>query len=115
MRDDSIRTELMAIPIVVVLFGIGLVLFVASVDGVWAWLFVGLAGLVALAVMVARVSKREPHPVASSAPPAAAAAPAPAADAAYRVLVIADESCVDPAFRRRARRATPPDDRSRCS
>jgi hypothetical protein len=98
MRDDSIRTELMAIPIVVVLFGIGLVLFVASVDGVWAWLFVGLAGLVALAVIVARVSKREPHPVASSAPPAAAAAPAPAADAAYRVLVIADESCVDPAF-----------------
>ena len=33
MKDDSTRTELMAIPIVAVLFGIGLVLFIASSQG----------------------------------------------------------------------------------
>ena len=38
MKDDSTRIELMAIPIVAVLFGIGLVLFIAAVKGV-----VGLA------------------------------------------------------------------------
>lgn len=46
MKDDAARPELMAIPIVAVLFGIGLVLLIASVKGVWAWLFVGAAGLV---------------------------------------------------------------------
>ena len=46
MKSDSTRTELMAIPIVAVLFGIGLVLFIASANGVWAWLFVGAAALV---------------------------------------------------------------------
>jgi hypothetical protein len=94
MGNDSTRTELMAIPIVVVLFGIGLVLFVASAGGAWAWLFVGLAVLVMLVLVAAR-SKRQPR--STAAPPVAVEAPAPV-DAAYRVLVIADESCVDPAF-----------------
>ena len=43
MKDYTTRVELMAIPIVAVLFGIGLVLFLAGDAGVWAWLFVGLA------------------------------------------------------------------------
>ena len=101
MKDGSTRTELIAIPTVAVLFGIGLVLFIASVKGVWAWLFVGAAGLVLAAVLIARYAKRNPHPAASTPAPQATSASAPAAataDAAYRVLVIADESCVEPSF-----------------
>jgi hypothetical protein len=89
----------MAIPIVAVLFGIGLVLFIASVKGVWAWLFVGLAGLLILALLVARFSKRHPHPATETPAPATAAGPpSSSADGTYRVLVVADASCVDPAF-----------------
>ena len=101
MKGDSTRTELMAIPIVAVLFGIGLVLFIASAKGVWAWLFVGAAGLVLAAVLIARYARRNPHPVAATPAPTATPAPAPAAagaDTTYRVLVIADESCVEPSF-----------------
>ena len=96
MKDYTTRVELMAIPIVAVLFGIGAVLYAAGAAGVWAWVFVGLAGLVLAGALIARYTKHHPHPAAET--PAPAAAPAPAADEAYRVLVIADESCVDPAF-----------------
>ena len=51
MKDDSTRAELMAIPIVAVLFGIGLVLFIAAVKGLWAWLFVGARRVVLAAVL----------------------------------------------------------------
>lgn len=101
MKSDSTRTELMAIPIVAVLFGTGLVLFIASANGVWAWLFVGAAALVLAAVLIARYAKRNPHPVAATPAPTTTPASAPAAavtDVAYRVLVIADESCVEPSF-----------------
>ena len=99
MKDDSTRTELMAIPIVAVLFGIGLVLFIASAKGVWAWLFVGAAGLVLAAVLIARHARRNPHPVAATPAPTVTPASAPAAaGTTYRVLVIADESCVEPSF-----------------
>ena len=101
MKSDSTRTELMAIPIVAVLFGTGLVLFIASANGVWAWLFVGAAALVLVAVLIARYAKRNPHPVAATPAPTTTPASAPAAavtDVAYRVLVIADESCVEPSF-----------------
>lgn len=96
MSNNSTRIEFMAIPIVVVLFGIGAVLFVAFEQGIWAWLFVGLAGILLAALVVARYTKRHPHRVADTPAPAVAAAPS--ADTAYRVLVIADESCVDPSF-----------------
>jgi hypothetical protein len=102
VKNDTTRTELMAIPIVVVLFGIGLVLFIASVKGVWAWLFVGLAGLLLLILLIARLTKRHPHPAAAAPVPQAAGTPVGAssttADGTYRILVIADASCVDPAF-----------------
>jgi hypothetical protein len=98
VKNDSTRVELMAIPIVAVLFGIGFVLFIASVKGVWAWLFVGLAGLLLIGLIVARVSKRRPSPPVSGPAPTTAAVSLPPADGIYRVLVIADASCVDPAF-----------------
>lgn len=99
MKNDSTRVELMAIPIVAVLVGIGLVLFIASVKGVWAWLFLGLAGALLVILLVARLSKRQPHGAARApAPPDIAVPTPPAPDGSYRVLIIADESCVDPAF-----------------
>ena len=90
----------MAIPIVAVLFGIGLVLFIASVKGVWAWLFVGLAGVLLVILLIARLAKRQPHPAAETPVPRAVstAAVTSAADGTYRILVIADASCIDPAF-----------------
>lgn len=100
-KDGATRTELMAIPIVLVLFAIGIALAIASVEGVWAWLFVGAAGLVLAAAVVARYAKRNPQPVAATpAPVPAPSVEQPAAEGTgpYRVLVIADESCVDPAF-----------------
>ena len=96
MKDYTTRVELMAVPIVAVLFGIGAILYAAGAAGVWAWVFVGLAGLALAGALIARYTKQHPHPAAET--PAPAAAPAAAGDEAYRVLVIADESCVDPAF-----------------
>ena len=96
MKDYTTRVELMAVPIVAVLFGIGAVLYVAGSAGVWVWVFVGLAGLLLAGALIALYTKRHPHPAAETpAPPPAAS---PAADGTNRVLVIADESCVDPAF-----------------
>lgn len=96
MKDYTTRVELMAIPIVALIFGGGLVLALASSAGLWAWLLVGLAGIVLAALVLVRYSRRNPHPVVAQ--PAPAVAPEAAADDTYRVLVIADESCVDPAF-----------------
>ena len=99
MKTGSTRTELMALPIVAVLFGIGVVLAIAWVEGVWAWLIVGAAGLILAAVLIARYARKNPHPVAATPAPVSVSSPgAGASDGAYRVLVIADESCVDPAF-----------------
>ena len=103
MKSGSTRTELMAIPIVLVLLGIGLVLAIASVSGVWAWLFVGAAGLVLAVALIARYAKKNPHPVAATPAPQPTRAPVEGSGGdgrggSYRVLVIADESCVDPAF-----------------
>ena len=100
MNSDSTRVELMAIPIVVVIFGIGLVILLASEQGLWAWLLIGIAGLLLAAIIVARFARKNPHPAVSAPPPptGAAAAAVPAAGGLFRVLVIADESCVDSSF-----------------
>ncbi len=99
MKNGSTRTELMAIPIVLVLFGIGLVLAIASESGIWAWLFVGAAGVVLAVALIARYAKKNPHPAAATPAPARVEGPGAAGrGGAYRVLVIADESCVDRAF-----------------
>ena len=98
MKDDSTRIELMAIPIVAVLFGIGLVLFIAASEGLWAWLFVGAAGVLVAALVIARYARRNPHPAVSTPAPQSPPGTGVGDDGTYRVLVIADESCVDPAF-----------------
>ena len=93
MKSDT-RTELMALPIVAVIFGVGIALAAASIAGPLAWLLVGVAGTVLAVLLIAIYSRRHPHPAAETPPPAAAQA----ADDVYRVLVIADESCIDPGF-----------------
>jgi hypothetical protein len=98
VKDYTTRVELMAIPIVVLLFGGGLILALASEAGLWAWLLVGVAGVALAALLLLRYSKRNPHPAAAQPAPASAPAVEAADDDAYRVLVIADESCVDPGF-----------------
>jgi hypothetical protein len=96
VKDYTTRVELMAVPIVAVIFGIGVVLAVAGDWGVWAWVVVGVGGL-ALASLVAWLyARRNPHPAANQPPPRIAQPEQ--ADDTYRVLVIADESCVDPGF-----------------
>ena len=95
MKNDT-RTELMAIPIVAVLIAIGLVLGLASMAGIWAWLLVGVAGVVLTVLLIKLYTRRHPHPAAETpAPPTVA--PETVEDT-YKVLVIADESCIDPAF-----------------
>jgi hypothetical protein len=96
VKDYTTRVELMAIPIVALIFGGGIILALASAAGLWAWLLVGVAGALLAVLLLVLYAKRHPHPAAGQ--PAPAAAPAPPADDAYRVLVIADESCVDPQF-----------------
>ena len=102
MKDDSTRTELMAIPIVAVLFGIGLVLFIASAKG-----RVGVAvrrcrrarsrRRADRAVREAQPASRRRDPCAAARLPRLARGSC-AAGTTYRVLVIADESCVEPSF-----------------
>jgi hypothetical protein len=98
VKDYTTRVELMAIPIVALILGGGLILALASEAGLWAWLLVGVAAVVLAALLLLRYARRNPHPAASQPAPT----PAPAAEATdgdtYRVLVIADESCVDPGF-----------------
>jgi hypothetical protein len=96
MKTDT-RTELMAIPIVAfVVLVLGVIFLIGSVAGAWAWVLIGAGALGLLAFIAVRYSRRNPHSaLASPAPEALAAEPA---DDKYRVLVIADESCVDPGF-----------------
>ena len=96
MKGET-RTELMAIPIVAVVFVVlGIIFLIGSVAGAWAWGLLGAGALRLLAVLGVHYSRRNPHPALSSPPPKVLA-PEPTDDT-YRVLVIADESCVDPGF-----------------
>ncbi len=96
MKGET-RTELMAIPIVAVVFVVlGIIFLIGSVAGAWAWVLIGAGALGLLAFLAVHYSRRNPHPALSSPAPEMLA-PEPT-DATYRVLVIADESCVDPGF-----------------
>ena len=96
MKSET-RTELMAIPIVaVVVLVLGVIFLIGSVAGAWAWVLIGAGVLGLLVFFAVRYSHRNPH-AAVSAPAPEPLAPKPADDT-FRVLVIADESCVDPGF-----------------
>jgi len=96
MKSET-RTELMAIPIVaIVVLVLGVIFLIGSVAGAWAWVLIGAGALGLLVFFAVRYSHRNPH-AAVSAPAPEPLAPEPADDT-FRVLVIADESCVDPGF-----------------
>ena len=73
MKHDT-RVELLAIPLIVVIFGTGALVMFAATEGPWAWLVLGVGLLVVLALVIRRVTKRYPHlwdeePADETAPP----------------------------------------------
>jgi ABC-type uncharacterized transport system YnjBCD permease subunit len=66
--NDGTRVELLAIPVVAVIFGIGALVLFAATEGPWAWIVVGIGVLLVLALIVWRLTKRYPH-VWDEAPP----------------------------------------------
>ena len=97
MKDYTTRVELIAIPIVAIVLGVLVILAIAANTGPWAWILAVAAGIALLLLLGLRWSRRNPHPAAETPAPEPAAS-AQAADDHYRILVIADESCVEPGF-----------------
>jgi len=93
MRDDK-RLEFGGALLVVVIVGGLFVLFAAASIGAWAWILVGVVGLVLLGVIAARLA-RYGRPGAADVPrPAVASDPS-----THRVLVVVDDSCPPEAIR----------------
>jgi hypothetical protein len=57
----STRVELLAIPVVAVIFGIGGLVMLAAVEGPWAWIVVGIGVLILLVLAVRYALRRYPH------------------------------------------------------
>jgi hypothetical protein len=73
VNDDN-RVELLAIPVVAVIFGTGALVFFAATEGPWAWIVLGLGLLLLLGLTIRRVAKRHPH-MWDEAPPDEAVPP----------------------------------------
>ena len=74
MTEDSTRLELLAIPLVAVIFGIGALVMFAAVEGPWAWIVLGVGLLIVLALVIRYALKRYPQiwaeaPAGEAAPP----------------------------------------------
>jgi hypothetical protein len=94
MKRQS-RGEFMAIPIVLVILGVVFLVLFAALEGVWAWILLGLALLALLTAAAMAVGRRQRHPSDLNAP----ARSAQRRNGAFRVVVVCDESCTSPAFR----------------
>jgi ABC-type uncharacterized transport system YnjBCD permease subunit len=57
----STRVELLAIPLIAVIFGIGALVMFAAVEGPWAWIVLGIGLLIVLAFAIRYARKRLPH------------------------------------------------------
>jgi hypothetical protein len=57
----STRVELLVIPVVAVIFGIGALVMFAAVEGPWAWIVVGIGLLILLALAARYAQRRYPH------------------------------------------------------
>jgi hypothetical protein len=61
MKEDSTRVELMAIPLIVVIFGLGALILFAAEEGPWAWILLGIGLLILLALVIRYALKRYPQ------------------------------------------------------
>jgi fatty acid desaturase len=59
--NDGTRVELLAIPVVAVIFGIGALVLFAATEGPWAWIAVGIGLVLALVLIVRHLTRRYPH------------------------------------------------------
>jgi hypothetical protein len=84
---DRTRAEFLAIPMTLIGLGVVAILLLAGDAGLWAWLLVGVAGLIVIGIALWYAMHRE-RP--SAAP---AALPEPPDDGTRRLLVVADGVC----------------------
>jgi len=61
MNEDSTRTELLAIPLIVLIFGIGALVMFAATEGPWAWILLGIGLLILFGLVIRYAMKRYPH------------------------------------------------------
>jgi hypothetical protein len=94
-EKEQTRTELMAVPIVLAVLGVPFLVFLAAVEGIWAWTFLGLGLLALLAAAAFAVGRRHRYPSELDAPTRST----PTKDGKFLLLVVCDESCTSPAFR----------------
>jgi hypothetical protein len=88
------RTELMAIPLTLVLLGVLFAVFAAASAGLWAWIVAGVLILGAILYFGVRFANSRVHPPELQAPRVT-----PADDGAYKVLVVADDAADPGAIR----------------
>ena len=55
------RVELLAIPLIAVIFGVLALVMFAATDGPWAWIALGVGLLIVLALIIRSVMRRYPH------------------------------------------------------
>jgi hypothetical protein len=98
VEDYTTRVELMAIPIVALVFGVGVVLVLAGTAGTLGIVLAVVGGIALVGLLVYLYAHRHPHPAVAAPAPRVGAPGHAVDDDRFRVLVIADESCVDPAL-----------------
>ena len=59
--NEGSRIELLAIPVVAMIFGIGALVFFAATEGPWAWIVLGLGLLLLLGLTIRHITKKHPH------------------------------------------------------
>jgi hypothetical protein len=59
--EQGTRVELLAIPVVVAIFGVGALILFAATEGPWAWIVLGLGLVLAAALVIWRLTKRYPQ------------------------------------------------------
>jgi hypothetical protein len=87
---NSVRTEFMAIPIVLVILGFLFLVMFAAVEGVRAWVLLGLGALALLTAVVVALGKRHRHPSALDAPATQPSRAAIEQDPAFALRIMVD-------------------------
>jgi GABA permease len=96
MRHDN-RTELAAIPMVLLILGVIFAIMLLAELGTWGWIIFAVACVVALVLVAVLLAWRPKHASVLDAPSTAdrrAAEP----DGTHRVVVVCDDSCTSPGF-----------------